>query len=122
MRDRWTAINEFWNSFDIPAYDENAVPGDATFPRITYSVTVDSIDRPVAMDASVWYRSTSWREASLKLDEIENRILEMQPPTIPIDWGRVYITKGSPFAQRVSDPDDMIRRIHINLNVEYFTN
>lgn len=120
--DRWTAIHDFWSSFGIPAYDESTVPVDAEFPRITYSVSVDSIDRPVSTYANVWYRSTSWLDASQKADEIEKAILEMNPPTIDIDTGRVYITRGTPFAQRLTDPDDMVRRIYINVNVEYFTN
>ena len=122
MSDRWTAIGDFWSSFGLPAYDESTVPDDAVFPRITYSVSVDGLDNPVALSASLWYRSTSWTDISQKADQIEARIVNMKPPAIKINGGRVYITKGTPFAQRMTDPDDMVRRIYINVNVEYFTN
>jgi hypothetical protein len=34
----------------------------------------------------------------------------------------VWIYRGSPFSQRMSDVDDTVRRIIINITVEYFTN
>lgn len=120
--DRWQAINSFWSGFKIPAYDESSVPDGAAYPYITYSMAVDSLDRPVMMNANVWYRSSSWKEISQKVDDIEAAIRDMDPPAIKVDGGRVYITKGTPFAQRITDPDDMIRRVYINLTVEYFTN
>ena len=119
--DKSQAIDNFWNSFGIPAYDENTVPDSATFPRITYNVETDSLDNPVGMNASLWYRSKSWKEISQKADEIGERIVKMIPPTIQIDGGRVYITKGSPFAQRMNDPDDSIRRIYLSIEAEYLT-
>lgn len=122
MADKWQAVQNFWSSFGIPAYDESTVPDDAAYPRITYYVAVDSLDRPVNLYANVWYRSTSWAEISQKVDEIDSAIRNMRPPTIKIDGGRLYITKGSPFAQRMTDTDDMVRRVYINLSVEYFTN
>ena len=122
-KDKWTALTTFWNSFGIPAYDENAVPDGATFPRITYNVSVDGLGRPVFTSANVWYHSTSWKEISLKVNEIEKRLITMHPPALQVDEGRVYITKGTPFAQRMGDPEnDMIRRVYINLSVEYLTN
>jgi hypothetical protein len=34
----------------------------------------------------------------------------------------LYISKGSPFAQRMKEPsDDMVRRIYININAEFLT-
>lgn len=119
--DKSQAIDAFWNGFGIPAYDENTVPEDASFPRITYNVETDSFDNPVGMNASLWYRSTAWKEISQKADEIGESIVKMFPPTILIDGGRLYITKGSPFAQRMTDPDDSIRRIYLSIEAEYLT-
>ena len=46
----------------------------------------------------------------------------MQPPTIELDNGRLYIAKGTPFAQRMSEPsDDTVRRILLNISAEYLT-
>ena len=119
--DKSQAIDNFWNGFGIPAYDENTVPDDASFPRITYNVETDSFDNPVGMNASLWYRSTAWKDISKKAEEIGEYITKMFPPTIQIDGGRLYITKGSPFAQRMPDPDDSIRRIYLNIEAEYLT-
>lgn len=115
------AIDYFWNSFGIKAYDENTVPDKPNFPYITYSVTTDDIGNVVNLSASIWDRSTSWKIISEKVDEISKKIIEMQPPAIALNNGRLYLTKGTPFAQRMSDPDDMIRRIYMNLQAEFLT-
>lgn len=119
--DKAQAIDAFWNSFGWPAYDEGTVPDDAPIPRITYSVVTDSLDSPVMIPASLWDRSTSWERISQKAEEISQRLVTMNPPAVKIDGGRVYFTKGSPFAQRMQDSDDMIRRIYLNVDAEFFT-
>ena len=119
--DKSQAIDNFWNGFGLPAYDENTVPDDAALPRITYSVETDSFDNAITLTASLWYRSKSWKDISQKADEIGEYIVKMIPPTIPIENGRLYITKGTPFAQRMTDPDDSIRRIYLNIQAEYLT-
>lgn len=120
--DKYQALNAFWNSFTWPAYDEGTVPDDAPLPRITYSVVTDSLGFPVMIPASLWDRSTSWESVSKKAEEIAEAIVKMNPPAIKIDTGRLYLTKGSPFAQRLQEPsDDMVRRIYLNVDAEYFT-
>ncbi len=120
--DKYQALNTFWNSFTWPAYDEGTVPDNAPLPRITYSVVTDSLGNPVMIPASLWDRSTSWESVSKKAEEIAEAIVKMNPPAIKLDEGRLYLTKGSPFAQRLQEPsDDMIRRIYLNVDAEYFT-
>ena len=119
--DKAQAIDAFWNSFEWPAYDENTVPDDAKLPYITYSVTMDSLGYPVMIPASLWDYSTSWEQVSKKAEEIGRAIETMYPPAIKIDTGRIYLTKGSPFAQRMQDANDMIRRIYLNVDAEFFT-
>lgn len=120
--DKAQAIHNFWSSFGLTAYDENSVPDDALTPYITYSVVEDNFDSPVMLSASIWYRSTSWAEIETKSQEISKAINDMYPSAIKIDNGRLYITRGTPFAQRMNDPsDDMIKRIYINIYAEYLT-
>lgn len=119
--DKAQALHRFWSGFGIPAYDENSVPDDASFPRITYSVATDSIGGSILLNASVWYKSTSWREISQKVEAIAHAIVNMYPPAIELDEGRLYLYKGTPFAQRMSDDDDTIRRIYLNVEAEYLT-
>jgi hypothetical protein len=121
--DKAQVIQSFWSGFGLEAYDENSVPDDVTMPYISYSVATDDIDYVVLLSASVWYRSTSWSDVESKVKEISEAITKMNPPSIKTDNGRVYITKGSPFAQRMNDPsDDMVKRMYININVEFLTN
>lgn len=115
------AIHSFWSSFQWPAYDENTVPDDASFPRITYDVQTDSLDNVVLLSASLWDRSTSWERISKKSDQIAKEIVNMDPPTIKLDEGRLYITKGSPFSSRMGDEDDSVKRIYLNINAEFLT-
>lgn len=120
--DKSQALQVFWSGFDLPAYDELSVPDKAVFPYITYNVKTDAFENVVSMNASLWYRSMSWRDISKKADEIAEHIVNMFPPTIKIDDGRLYISMGSPFAQRMAEPNDtMVRRILLNINAEYLT-
>lgn len=120
MSDKWQAINDFWNSFDLPAYDEQSVPDDAQMPYIAYSASISNFEEPVPISASVYYRSTSWVDISHKVDEISAAIGTYYLQKI--NDGYMFIDRASPFAQRMSDPnDDMVRRVYINLMVEFFT-
>lgn len=119
--DKAQALDNFWNSFGWSAYDENTVPDDADMPRITYSMASDSLGNAVSVAASLWDRSMSWAEITQKAEDISEYITKMHPSAVKIDNGRMYLTKGSPFAQRMADPDDTIRRIYLNVNVEFFT-
>ena len=119
--DKAQAINRFWNQF-LPAYDVYTVPSDAEFPYITYSVSTDSIGNPILMNASLWFYSDSWEAISVLTETIARYITQMNPPALKIDDGRLYIAKGTPFAQRMDDPSDKnIRRMVLQIQVEYLT-
>ena len=118
--DKQQAYYSLWSGFSIPAYDENSVPDDATFPRIDYQVIIDDIDSPVYPMAKLWYRDTSWTEADTKLTEIAAYIEDMSP--ILIDTGYMNVTKGTPFAQRITaENDPTIKGYLLNIGVEFFT-
>lgn len=119
--DKAQAIHSFWSGFGLPAYDENSVPKTAQMPYITYNVAIGSIGAPVMLHSSLWYYSTSWTAISQKADQIAAAI-GYGHELVKLDDGYLYITKGTPFAQRMSDPaDSNIRRIYINLAVEFLT-
>lgn len=121
--DKFQAIQAFWSSFGIPAYDENTVPtgeNKPLLPYITYDAVVSNLGTPVAMSASLWYYGTSWSGVTAKLEEVEAEI-GMGGRIIPCDNGAIWIKRGTPFAQRMSDDNDMIRRIFINIEAEYIT-
>lgn len=117
---KWQAIDAFWNSFEIPAYDETAVPDDAVMPYITYSGTTSNFENPITLTASIWYRQTSWRDISLKADEIA-QYLGYTYRAIKLDDGYMVLTQGATFAQRMRDEDDAVRRIYLMVDVEFCT-
>lgn len=119
--DKAQAIHNFWSGFGWPAYDENSVPDDAGYPRITYEVQTDSLGNILLLSASLWDRSTSWEKISKKSDQIAWEIVHMNPPAIKIAGGGLYISKGSPFASRMADGDNSVKRIYLNINAEFLT-
>lgn len=127
------AFNNFWNSFGVLAFEENSMPEDdvinamiknglasAKYPYITYQVLIDDLGEPLYPMASIYDKNTSWERADTLSNLISARI--NQQKTIKLDNGRMFITKGNPFAQHMPEESDRtIRRIIINLAVEFFT-
>ena len=124
MTTKAATIYEFWNSFEMPAYEENSVPTgeDAPkFPYITYQLVTDSLGNEVAMTASLWYRGTSWVEANAKTEEISQRI-GRKGTVLDCNGGKVWIKRGTPFAQNMGDEsDNLIKRKYLNITAEYLT-
>lgn len=118
------AIYKFWSSFNIAAYEENAVPTGREapeFPYITYSLATDSFGGEVAMPASIWYKSTSWVQCNAKTREISVAI-GMGGTILPCDDGAIWLKRGQPFAQSMGDPNnDMVRRKYLNVIAEFIT-
>lgn len=122
-KDSAQALHEFWSGFGWKAYETSTVPSEESnpaMPRITYDVITDEFLSPVSMSASLWARSYSWTEISLKAKEIYEGI-GLGGVLIPYDDGQIWIKRGHPFSQRMTDEDDAIRRIYINIEAEYFT-
>ena len=127
------AYNAFWSEFGVLAWEENSMPDDETiqslidagvaeakYPYIAYQVILDDLGHPVYPTASIYDRNTSWK----RVDELANTVSEriQKTNTIKLDNGRMFITKGSPFAQHQLESEDMnIRRVILNLGIEFFT-
>lgn len=123
--DKEKALYDFWSSFGLPAYEENAVFSEKDspdFPYITYEVQTDSFGDSVSLTGSLWYRTTSWTAAVQKKDSI-SEFIGMGGVVASLDnGGAIWIKRGSPFAQQMGDDsDDMIKRMVINISVEYWT-
>ena len=124
LDDKWQAQQAFWGSFGIPAYDERTVPDDATMPYVTYEAVGGGIEERTTVNASLWYRSNSWAEISQKADYIAERIATTQIPSIKIKNGYMMIRlpDGTPFAQRMDEPNDrQVRRIVMTVEIEFLT-
>lgn len=119
--DKAQALNSFWGSFDLPAYDENAVPQDAVLPYITYAASFGAWGDSVILSASLWYRSSSWEDITKKSQDISDYI-GYGGILVPFDQGNMWIKRSSTFSQRMGDPsDDMIRRVVLMINVEFLS-
>ena len=115
------AIYQVWSGFGLIFYEENTVPTDAVFPYGTYLLVTDSFDREVAATASLWYRGESWTAFNAKTEAIAQHI-GLGGKIIKCDGGRIWIKRGQPFAQNMSDEsDDLINRKYINVVYEFMT-
>lgn len=118
--DKEQALQKFWEQFDVPAYDSSTVPEDAELPRITYEVITDNFGAQNVLTASIWDRSRSWGSVTSILHKVEQS-LGYGGQTLKYENGLLWVKRGVPFAQRMNDPDDSIRRIVINIEVEYLS-
>ena len=113
------AIQAFWSSFGLSAYDEHSVPYKTEFPYITYTISEDFFDHPVAESVSLWYHSPSWAAIIEKGEQIAE-FISRGGRMVGYDGGTIWIKRGSPWAQRLDDPsDDMIRRLVLNIEYEF---
>lgn len=125
--DKGQGLHSFWGSLrtdsgvPVPAYEENSVPDNATFPYVTYQKMSGGLEDILMGVGSIWTRSTSWEQADELKTQLEKKFIR-GGIIIRLDDGYVYITKGSPFAQGMSDDTDkIIKRYSINLAVEFLT-
>lgn len=118
--DNEQAYKAFWASFGLNAYDENTVPESASLPYITYEYAENGFDDgEIALTANLWDGGKSWGYLTKIVDNIKHAI-GYEGVTLRTDEGYIWIKRRSPFAQRTGDPNDNIRRIMINISVEFF--
>lgn len=118
MADKWTALQTLWSGFGLDAYDVNTVPDGATTPYITYEASASDFNERVPLTASLWYRDDSWAEISQKAEQISEEI--GGGLGVPYDGGRLWVVKATPFALRMSEPEDPhMRRIVLQIIAEF---
>lgn len=118
------ALQAFWAGFGIPARDENSVPDDAMTRfeghYITYcSITGSEGDR-IPIYGSIWWKASSWDAITEKCNQIAKQI-GRDGVRIPFVGGVLWIVRGVPFSTRMTDTDDTVRRVYINLTAEYIS-
>lgn len=119
------ALYQFFSSFGIPAYEENAFYASdivPEFPYITYNVSLGAFQEgELSLNPSVWYRSTSWKEPEEKASEISKEI-GYGGKQIPCEDGFLWIKRENPFCTAMGDDSDkFIKRLYFNIIVEYMT-
>lgn len=119
------ALQNFWSSFGWKAYNGTTVPDSALSLNddryITYEGASDNIDSIVYVSASLWHRSRSQTVIHAKSEEI-SRYIEMEmSPALPYDGGLLKIRKGVPFSLDVDSGDPDVRRVRLNLELEFLS-
>ena len=112
------AIHSFWAGFGIGAYSETSVPDEAELPYITYDMASDDFNNAITQTASIWYRDTSWEAITLKEMQIAD-VIGRGGIMVSYDRGAAWIVKANPWAQRMEDEDDSLRRIILNVKIEF---
>lgn len=120
LLDKAQALYSFWASFGIPAWDENTVPDNAQLPYITYETSTASFPDTINLAASIWYRDLSWAAADTKAAEISAGI-GYGGMLVSCDGGAIWIKRGAPFSQRMAGEEDNVRRIYLNIEVDFLT-
>lgn len=118
--DKEQTLHKFFSQFGIPAYDVNTVPDDAEYPRITYEVSTGNFGDSIFQTFSIWDRSTSWKTVTDILHQIEDYI-GYGGVTMRYEQGLLWIKRASPFAQRLGGDTDTIRRIVVNIELEFIS-
>lgn len=111
-------LHAFWSSFGWKAYDETSVPDDAQLPRITYDYAETDFGENVSLNASLWERATGWRGVTSKSTQIGDYI-GRGGVILRYDDGAMWITRSVPWAQRMGDDDDTLRRIVLGITIEF---
>ena len=121
--DKAQAIVSFWNTVSgLPVYDENSIPETASLPYIACEINTASFEHDVPLTASLYYYDTSWAAISQKAEAISKKIREMRGSATLIDGGRVRIWEGeTPLCQRMADINPDVKRIVLNVMVEFLT-
>lgn len=124
--DKWQTLQAFWESFGMPAYDEQTTfteGEEPAFPHITYEGTTGIFEQTLSLNASLWYKTSSWTEISQKADQILRYIVSHAPLLITMENGFLWvkIPESTPFAQRVDSGSDRVKRITLTIEAEFIT-
>lgn len=126
--DKGQALQAFWESFGIPAIDEQSSYDQATLDKlgigrryITYEVGSGNLTSNQMLSGSLWYRETTWENITRKADQIAS-FIGYGGRTYKIDGGylKIMLPQGQIY-RRVLDPDTSYRRIIFNIEVAYLT-
>ena len=124
--DNYQALQSFWDSFGIDAYDDQTVFTDGqspAYPHITYESFSGSWEARRTLSANLWSRSTSWAWLKQKAEEIRQTI--GSGITKSVDNGIIWfrIPEYTAFSQVISSgsTDDLVKRVLLSVEVEFLT-
>lgn len=122
---KWRALYQFFNQFNVPAYEENSVPAGRDFPGYPYLVYEVQTDRfNPEFDTSLSFQIINLSESLEDSVTISDSIAEALrgDVVIKIDGGYMRIYRGTPWAQVQRDGEnDKVKRLYHTINVAFYT-
>lgn len=117
-----SALYTWFSGFGITAYEESNVKANPTFPYLTYTYATGDFDSgEVPIVVNLWYRTESNVTIDAKAEQIYDAI-GRGGVMVPVSNGAIWLKRGSPFCQALSEPSDAnIRRRYINITAEFLT-
>ena len=115
------ALQSFFDSI-MTSYAAYSVPENATLPYLTYELITSAWDGgEVGLTVNMWFRTTSEKEPNVAVDKL-SKAIGLGGVQIPCDEGVIWLKRGSPWAQSLTDETDKtIKRRYINVTAEYLT-
>lgn len=111
-----------WFGRFLDAYPASNVPGDVTFPYLTYELITGALDSgEIGLTVDLRYYTESEAEPNAKAQEMADAI-GMGGAVIPCDGGYIWLKRGSPWCQSIPEEDEPnLKRRYINITAEYLT-
>ena len=115
------ALQSFFDSI-MTSYAASSVPESAILPYLTYDFITSAWDGgEVGLTVNMWFRTTSEKEPNAAVDKL-SKAIGLGGVQIPCDEGVIWLKRGSPWAQSLTDETDKtIKRRYINVTAEYLT-
>lgn len=115
------AFQSWVEGFELPAYTTSSVPKDATAPYITYDFSSGMFgEQQHAIVLNVWYPATDTEAAANAKAEEIGRALGIGGVRVLCEGGMIWLLRGEPFSQAVTDTNGLHRR-YINITAEFLT-
>lgn len=116
--DKWSVQKVYWSSFGLPAYEENTVPDDAVMPYLTYQAVSGQLGGLPNATANLFYKGTSWAKIMQEVGTIE-KFIDRQ---MFFDGGIMKVRKPlQNFAQPMPESDKKVRRMRLNVEIEFLS-
>lgn len=113
------ALHLFFNSFGIPGHPASSVPVEPGDKYLTYELKTSGFDEgEVSLTVNLWFYTDSEEAINAKTRELTQAI-GAGGLTLPCDGGFIWLKRGSPWCQNLSDGD--FKRRYINMTAEYLT-
>ena len=115
------ALQSFFDGI-MTSYAASSVPENAKLPYLTYDFITSAWDGgEVGLTVNMWFRTTSEKEPNAAVDRL-SKAIGLGGVQIPCDEGVIWLKRGSPWAQSLTDETDKtIKRRYINVTAEYLT-